>query len=302
MLRKFFKKIYPEILRLLSKVLNINVTNVGAYRETTLCSRKGLGNWTSAMNTEFEALQRNSTCELIDLPAGANVTYCDNSLHLCQTRYIADLLEMNDMIDCKLAKTPGTIGKNLSKYDGELFEDETKYRSVVGALQYVTLTRPDIAFAVKKACQFMHSPTSAHWLSVKIILRYLRGTMQQGLRLNSSQDLHMQAYTDADYALTPNDRKSSSGYCVFFEDNLVCWSATKQKVVSCSSAESKYRGLAIVVAEIIWTLSLLQELCIPQHQAPLLWFDNICSSYLVANPVFHSRSKHIEIDINFVRD
>ncbi|KAL5579473.1 hypothetical protein UlMin_011915 [Ulmus minor] len=116
---------------------------------------------------------------------------------------------------------PATIRINLSKYDGELFEYETKYRSVVGALKYVTLTRPDITFAVNKACQFMHSPTSAHWLSVKRILRYLRGTMQQGLRLNSSQGLHIQAYTDADYASTPDNRRSSSGYCVFFGDNLV---------------------------------------------------------------------------------
>ncbi|KAL5540321.1 hypothetical protein UlMin_042883 [Ulmus minor] len=89
---------------------------------------------------------------------------------------------------------------------------------------------------INKACQFMHSPTSSHWLSVKRILRYLKGTMQQGLRFNPSQDLHIQAYIDADYASTPNDRKSSSGYCIFFGDNLVSWSATKQKVVFHSSA------------------------------------------------------------------
>ena len=112
--------------------------------------------------------------------------------------------------------------------------------------------------------------------------------MQQGLRLNSSPDMHIQAYTDADYASTPDDRKSSSGYCVFFGDNLVSWSATKQKVVSRSSEKSEYRGLAIAIVEIIWILSLLQELCIPQYQAPILWFDNISSSYMVANPVFHS--------------
>ena len=179
---------------------------------------------------DFLITRLHSTFALRDLGQlsyflGVEVTYDDTSLHLCQTKYIADLLERNDMMDCKPAKTPGTIGKNLSKYDGEMFEDETKYKSVVGALQYVTLTRPDIAFAVNKACQFMHSPTSAHWLSVKRILRYLRGTMQQGLRLNSSQDLHIQAYTDADYASTPDDRKSSSGYCIFFRKKpclLVC--------------------------------------------------------------------------------
>ncbi|KAL5577185.1 hypothetical protein UlMin_018884 [Ulmus minor] len=89
------------------------------------------------------------------------------------------------------------------------------------------------------ACQFMHNPTTAHWLSVKRILRYLRGTMQQGLRLNPSTHLQVQTYADADYASTPDDRRSSSGYCLFLGDNLVSWSATKQKVISRSSAESE---------------------------------------------------------------
>ena len=182
---------------------------------------------------------------------GIEVIFDGASIHLSQTRYIADLLTKTEMLDCKPAKTPGVIGKTLSQYDGEPFDDQTKYRSLVGALQYVTLTRPDIAFAVNKACQFMHNPTTAHWLSAKRILRYLRGTMQQGLRLNPSSHLQIQTYADADYASTPDDRRSSSGYCLFLGDNLVSWSATKQKVVSRSSAESKYRGLAIAATEIV---------------------------------------------------
>ncbi|KAL5577588.1 hypothetical protein UlMin_019287 [Ulmus minor] len=136
------------------------------------------------------------------------------------------------MIDCKPTKTPGVIGKTLSQYDGEPFDDQTKYRSLVGALQYVTLTRPDIAFAINKACQFMHNPTTAHWLSTKRILRYLRGTTQQGLHLNPSSHLQIQTYANADYTSTPDDRHSSSGYCLFLGDNLVSWSTTKQKVIS----------------------------------------------------------------------
>ncbi|KAL5569887.1 hypothetical protein UlMin_026462 [Ulmus minor] len=230
------------------------------------------------------------------------LSYDNKSMHLCHTKYISDLLDRNDMQDCKPAKTPGVVGKSLSQYDGDLFKDPTKYRSVVGALQYVTLTRPDISFAVNKACQFMQSPTSAHWLAVKRILRYLRGTMQDGIKLQASDHLQIQAYTDADYASTPDDRRSSSGYCLYMGENLVSWSATKQKVVSRSSAESEYRGLAIATAEIVWTLFLLQELCVPQQQTPILWYDNVSASYMASNPVFHARSKHIEIDLHFVRD
>ena len=104
---------------------------------------------------------------------------------LSQTKYISDLLHRTEMFDTKPTKTPGAVGKNLSKFDGDPMADVTHYRSVVGALQYVTLTRPDIAFAVNKACQFMQQPTTIHWLSLKRILRYLRGTIQDGAPVKS---------------------------------------------------------------------------------------------------------------------
>ncbi|KAL5573410.1 hypothetical protein UlMin_023007 [Ulmus minor] len=156
------------------------------------------------------------------------------------------------MSDCKLAKTPGTIGKSISQYDGDPFEDVTLYRSVVGALQYVTLTIPDVSFIVNKACQFMHQPITSHWMAVKRILRYLKGTMQEGLLFTASDSFQIQAYTDADWAGSPDDRRSASAYCVFLGNNLVLWSATKQKVVSRSSAEFEYRAMAIATAEVIW--------------------------------------------------
>ena len=114
---------------------------------------------------------------------GIEVSYDQGSMHLSQTKYISDLLHKTYMFNTKLAKTPGTVEKNLSKFDGELMEDVTMYRSIVGALQYVTMKLPDIAFVVNKACQFMQQPTIAHWLAVKRILRYLRGIMIDGLHI-----------------------------------------------------------------------------------------------------------------------
>ncbi|KAL5574053.1 hypothetical protein UlMin_023650 [Ulmus minor] len=142
------------------------------------------------------------------------------------------------MYDSKPAKTPRAIRKHLSKFDGEIMEDVTLYRSVVGALQYVTMTRPDIDFAVNKACQFMQQPTLTHWLSIKRILRYLRGTMADGILLQPSSELMIEVFTDADWGTQLDDRRSSSGYLVYLGNNLVSWSASKQKVVSRSSAES----------------------------------------------------------------
>ncbi|RVX04050.1 Retrovirus-related Pol polyprotein from transposon TNT 1-94 [Vitis vinifera] len=199
---------------------------------------------------------------------GIEVSYHEGSMNLSQTKYVSDLLHRTEMFDTKPAKTPGAVGKNLSKFDGDPMDEVTQYRSVVGALQYLTITRPDIAFAVNKACQFMQQPTSAHWLSVKRILRYLKGTMQDGLLLSPSTNLTIEGFSDADWGAQPDDRRSSSGYLVYLGGNLVSWSSTKQKVVSRSSAESEYRGLALATAEIIWMQALLQELCVPILRFP----------------------------------
>ncbi|RVW34641.1 Retrovirus-related Pol polyprotein from transposon RE1 [Vitis vinifera] len=233
---------------------------------------------------------------------GIEVTYDGGSLHLSQCKYITDLLQRTSMLDSKAAATPDTVGLSLSQFDGDLMDDVTMYRSVVGALQYATLTRPDIAFSVNKACQFMHRPTSTHWSSVKRILRYLKGTITHGLLLQPSAHFTIQAYTDADWGAQPDDRRSSSGYLVYLGNNLVSWTASKQKVVSRSSAESEYRGLAIAIAEIIWTQALLRELCISITSIPTLYYDNISAYYMAKNPVFHARTKHIEIDLHFIWD
>ncbi|RVW43508.1 Retrovirus-related Pol polyprotein from transposon RE1 [Vitis vinifera] len=230
------------------------------------------------------------------------VTYDGGSMHLSQSKYITDLLQRTSMLNSKAAATPGTVGLSLSQFDGDLMDDVTMYRSVVGALQYATLTRPDIAFSVNKACQFMHRPTSTHWYSVKRILRYLKGTTTHGLLLQPSAHFTVQAYTDADWGAQPDDRRSSSGYLVYLGNNLVSWTASKQKVVSRSSAESEYRGLAIATVEIIWTQALLSELCISITSIPTLYYDNISAYYMAKNPVFHARTKHIEIDLHFIRD
>ncbi|KAL5581611.1 hypothetical protein UlMin_014053 [Ulmus minor] len=127
---------------------------------------------------------------------GIEVSYHEGSMNLSQTKYVSDLLHRTEMFDTKPAKTPEAVGKNLSRFDGDPMDEVTQYRSVVGALQYLTITRPDIAFA----------PTSAHWLSVKRILRYLKGTMQDGLLLSPSTNLTIEGFSDADWGAQPDDR------------------------------------------------------------------------------------------------
>ena len=206
------------------------------------------------------------------------------------------------MLESKSASTLGMVGQNLSKHDGDHFHDVTLYRRTVGALQYLTLTRLDISFVVNKVCQFMSSPSNTHWFAVKRILCYLKGATSYGLSTQPSSSLNIQAYTDVDWTSYPDDKRSTNGYCIFIRPNLVSWSFTKQKVVSRSSAESEYHGIAIVASEITWIQSLLTELCLSPSAPLLMRCDNQSAAHFATNPTFHAWTKHIELDLHFFHD
>ncbi|GJR32559.1 ribonuclease H-like domain-containing protein [Tanacetum coccineum] len=146
----------------------------------------------------------------------------------------------------------------------------TLYRSLAGGLQYLTFTHPDLSYAVQQ--------------------------------LYASATTSLVGYTDADLAGCPSTRRSTSGYCVFLSDNLLSWSAKRQHTISRSSVEAEYRGVANVVAETAWLRNLLRELHSPLSTATLVYCDKVSVVYMSANPVQHQRTKHIEIDIHFVRD
>ncbi|GJT70301.1 ribonuclease H-like domain-containing protein [Tanacetum coccineum] len=151
-------------------------------------------------------------------------------------------------------------------------------------------------------CLFMHDPREPHLSALKRILRYVRGTLSYGLQLYSSTTSSLVAYSDADWAGCPTTRRSTSGYCVFLGNNLLSWSSKRQFTLSRSSAEAEYRGVANAVAETCWLRNLLRELHTPLATATLVYCDNVSAVYLSSNPVQHQRTKHIEIDIHFVRD
>ncbi|XP_016169023.1 uncharacterized protein LOC107611630 [Arachis ipaensis] len=227
-------------------------------------------------------------------------TSCGGLL-LSQTKYINDLLKKANMGDSKAAATPMTSNLKLTSTDGVPFEHVSLYRSVVGSLQYLTVTRPEIAFCINKVCQFMQAPLDKHWKAVKRILRYLQGTRTMGLHLRKPTELILTGYTDSDWASDIEDHKSTAGYCVMFGPNPVSWCSKKQAAVSRSSTEAEYRGIANVVAELLWIRNLLGEIHI---LVPTLkvYCDNAGAVLMSANPVLHSRSKHFEIDLHLVRD
>ena len=155
---------------------------------------------------------------------------------------------------------------------------------------------------MNKVCQFLSQPTEDHWEAVKRILRYVKGTLDMGLRIRKSRFTGVRIFTDADWAGCVDDRRSTGGFAIFVGPNLVSLSSKKQPTVSRSSTEAEYKALANGAAEAIWIDSVLTELGVPRRRTPILWCDNLGATYLTANPMFHARTKHIEIDFHFVRE
>ena len=149
-------------------------------------------------------------------------------------------------------------------------------------------------------CLHIHVPREPHLLLIEQIRRYLKGTLDLGLILHSSSIHNLVAYSDADWAGCPDTRRSTSGCCVFLGDNLVCWSSHRQPTVSRSSAEAEYRVVATAVAEACWLRQLLHELHRPLDSATIVYCVSVVD--MSANPVQHCRTKHIELDIHFVRE
>ena len=220
---------------------------------------------------------------------------------LTQTRYIADLLHRTQMENCRSIAKPMCSTTPLTLLSRTPLADPTEYRAVVGSLQYLSLTRPDISFPVNKLSHYMHKPTDEHWNAVKRILRYLAGTMTKGLAFHANNTPSLHAFTDADWAGNKDDYTSPGAYIVYLGSNMIAWSSKKQSGVSRSSTEAEYRSLASTTAGVCWVTSLLTEFGIKLPTTPTIYCDNIGATYLAANPVFHSRMKHLALDYHFVR-
>ncbi|KAG8474566.1 hypothetical protein CXB51_031309 [Gossypium anomalum] len=183
---------------------------------------------------------------------GIEVKYTPQGLLLSQRKYIQELLNKTGMTDAAATPTPMVGNPKLVASDGsQPFADGHLYRSTVGMLQYLYITRPDLSFYVNKLSQYMNSPSETHWKAVKRVLRYLSGTMEHGLLL-SNGPVQLVCYSDADWASLVEDRRSTTGYVIYLGANPIAWCSKKQAVVSRSSSEAEYRSLANCVSELLW--------------------------------------------------
>ena len=146
----------------------------------------------------------------------------------------------------------------------------------------------------------MHTPSMDHMKIVRRVLRYLKGFIGRGILMHNNNHTHISGYIDADWAGNALDCKSITGFCTFVRGNLVTWKSKKQSVVARSSAEAKYRVMALTAYELIWLKNLLLDLGFPHQQPMSLYCDNQAVMHIASNPVFHERTKHIEVDCHYV--
>ena len=233
---------------------------------------------------------------------GLEVHYRSHGLFVNQHKYIQDLITLAGLEDTSSVDTPMEVNVKYRKDEGDLLEEPTLYRRLVGSLIYLTTTRPDISYVVHQVNQFMSSPRHLHLAAVRRIIRYLRGSPSRGLFFPTDTSLQLVAYSDADWAGCLDTRRSTIGWCMFLGDALISWRSKKQDRVSKSSTEAEYRAMSTACSEIVWLRDLLKELGFPQTTSTPLHADNTSAIQIATNPIFHERTKHIEVDCHSIRD
>jgi hypothetical protein len=163
------------------------------------------------------------------------------------------------------------------------------------------MTRPDISHVVHTVSQFVSNPHKPHLTATLRILRYVKGTLKHGPFYPSGTSLRLSAYADADWAGCPDFRRYTTGWCMFLGESLISWKCKKQITVSKSSAEAKYRAMSYASAEIIWLRRLHSEFGVIVSTFTPCHGDNTSATRIANNPVFHERTRHIEIDCHFIR-
>ncbi|RVW50362.1 Retrovirus-related Pol polyprotein from transposon RE1 [Vitis vinifera] len=250
------------------------------------------------LTTEFEIKE----LEKLKYFLGIKVAYSTQGIFISQQKYVTDLLAKTRKIGRKLVSTPIDPNHKLGKTKEESVVDKIMYQRLVSRLIYLAHTRPDIAYSMSVINQFMHDPREPHLQAAYRVPHYLKGNPGKGILFKKNNTLALEAYTDADYAGSLVDRRSTTGYYTFLGGNLVTWRNKKQNVVARSSAESEFRVIAQGLCELLWLKIILDDLRIKWDSSMKLYCDNKSAINIAHNPIQHNRTKHIEIDRHFIKE
>ncbi|CAL9006318.1 unnamed protein product [Prunus brigantina] len=233
---------------------------------------------------------------------GVEVARSKDGISICQRKYTLDILEEAGLLGVKPTKVPMEPELVLTSTGSDALKEPAQYRRLIGKLIYLTITRPEITYAVNTLSQFMQEPKLHHLKAARHLLQYLKNAPGQGLLFSTTSQLSLVGYCDADWAKCPMTRRSVTGYCIFLGNSLVSWKSKKQVTVSRSSAEVEYRSMAAATCELTWLRYLLRDLRVPHSGPARLFCDNQAALHIAANPVYHERTKHIELDCHTVRE
>ena len=254
---------------------------------------------------EFEGLMKSrfemSSMGELTFFLGLQVKQKDDGLFISQDKYVAEILRKFEFSNVKTAVTPMENKVPLTKDEDVADVDVHLYRSMIDSLMYLTASRPDIMYAVCVCSRFQVQPKTSHFHAVKRIFRYLKGKPNLGLWYPKESSFDLTAYSDSDYAGASLDRKSTTGGCQFLGRRLISWQCKKQTIVANSTTEAEYVAAAHCCGQVLWIQNQMLDYGL-NFMNTVIHIDNKSTICIVKNPVYHSKTKHIEIRHHFIRD
>ena len=206
------------------------------------------------------------------------------------------------MLEYKTTSTPMELNAKMCAYEGKDLEDASMYRQLVGSLIYLTLTRPDISYAVGVMSRYIQNPKKPHLEAVQRIRRYVKSTIDYGLLYEKGEDCKLVGCCDADYTEDHDTRRSTTVYVFKLGSGTISWCRKRQPTMSLSTTEAEYRVAAMAAQESTWLIQLMNNLHQPVDYVIPLYCDNQLAIRLAENPVFHARTKHVEVHYHFLRE
>ncbi|KAH9666120.1 Integrase catalytic domain-containing protein [Citrus sinensis] len=213
-----------------------------------------------------------------------------------------EVLKKFNMEDCKSVCTPLAQNEKFNKDDGAEKIDEALYRSIIGCLMYLTATRPDIMFVVSLLSRYMHCASELHYKAAKNVLKYIKGTLDHGIKFEKKDKLILHGFADSDWAGSCDNMRSTSSYLFSLGSGCFCWSSKKQEIVAQSTAKAEYVAAVAAVNQALWLRKLMTDLKMIQDYATEIFVDNQAAVAISNNPVFHGKTKHFKIKYYFVRE
>ncbi|XP_020214429.1 uncharacterized protein LOC109798521 [Cajanus cajan] len=248
------------------------------------------------LNSEFEMKNLGELKYFL----GIEVARSCEVIFISQRKYVLNLLSEVGLLDCKLATTPIPQNLKVVETNDPIPANREKYQRLVGKPIYLSHIRPDVTYTVNVVSQHMKNPREEHMEVVTRILRYLKSSLGGGLIYSKNNHLEVEGYSDSNWVGTKPDRKSTIGYVTLVGGNLVTWRSKKQKKVTRSSTEAKWRGMANGICKLLWLRRLLTELGYKPKSSMKLHYDNQSTIELSKNPIQHEQMKHVDVDRNFI--